>query len=349
MEQIESKWENIEILPSQVIDVQYIDDNFVEITTENNAGAIEVHSLITFAATKLFRMTGIHKKDVHKRWEEFGGIALTDTELLKAIQFRQANDTLILRKHKSSGEIKSVVGKGYVPVDMEELEMHAIETLVQGGMSDYSIDRYKATYARDHDVSRFVLRNLKRPTPKVGDIMSIGLQIKNNELGTRGISVCLYMERLACSNGMCMYNTEEAITATHLNDKDSILVRFDEACTRIIDRAWNALEQIDRCASVDLTYAEMDLILDRMVISKRISGKISSVIRDSISSGSYGPQDQNLWTLVSGITGVASHQASHGVKTELEYIASELVKTRSKSTLDLQPVEARPVLTSIEV
>lgn len=348
MIEIESKWENIELLPSQVIDAVYVDDNYVEIYQEDNTGNITIHPLVGFAATKLFRMTNIHKKDVHKRWEEGGSFPRTDNELLGSIQFRKHTDKLVLRRLKSSGNIMSVVGSHYIPIDMEELEAHAMEALEIGGMNNYKIDRYKTQYARGHDVSRLIVRDMHQATPVVGEIMAIGIQIKNNELGTRGISVCLFMERLACTNGMCFYNTEEAITETHLKDKNSILVNFDEACMRIIDRAWKMLEQIDICSTVDLTPAEMDLILDHMVLDKRISGKVSNAVRETLSNRSYGAENDNLWSFVNAITGVASHQVSHGVKDELEIIASELVNMRSKNRLNLEPIEVRPVEAFIE-
>lgn len=347
-----SKWNNIYVNPKEVLDIQYIGDNHLLMTVMDKAEDMNEYELTGFAATKLFRMTGVHKSKVHNDWHaalELGKERITPQYLLDAINGKAETDTMVLRELKEDESIRSIVGKSYIPIDMEELEAHVFKTILDNGIADVSIERFKSEYARGHDTTNVILSEIKRKTPRVGDLMSIGIQIHNNELGTRGISVCLYSERLACSNGMCHYSTEQLITETHLGNRNDILLKFDEACTKILDNAWKVLEWIDRASSIQMTWEQMNNYIDNLVAKDVISGKIADEIKTAINTGAYGSTEENLWCLINSITGVATHKASHGVKLELDKIASSLIDVKEIEQLSskLEPVKCEKIKTIV--
>jgi hypothetical protein len=232
----------------------------------------------------------------------------------------------------------SVVGSSYVPIDMEELEHYAEEIMIQEGVTQVDSMRYKTTYPRGYDVTRYVIKD-NVSDGEVGDIISTGLQIKNNEYGTRSITVSLYFERLECENGMVSYKTEESITETHLGNKEELLEEFTIKVGEILDNAWNVLESIDRAKSILVTKEEANNLIDHYVLEKKMSGKIATEVKKRINDRMHGAHADNLWGIINAITSVSSHDASHGVKDTLEHIASDMLDIQEKEQLQDKFVE----------
>jgi hypothetical protein len=199
--EIQSKWENFELEPADISNISYVGKNHLILETKE--GDFE---LMDFAATKLHRMTNTKSRLFYNMFKEerFDVVDKYCSNMLGILNGRNVNEPLILRILKEDDMVKSVVGKSYIPIDMEELEAHAEYILREGGISNYVIDRYKTEYARGHDTTRYIMEGGEQVSA-VGDLMGVGLQIKNNELGTRGISVSLFIQRLECLNGMCSY------------------------------------------------------------------------------------------------------------------------------------------------
>ncbi len=321
---IESKWNDVEILPSTITKITYDGENCLSIALEEEGKRGDIN-LADFATTKFFRMTNSKKADFEDDPKSACKV------LMKKISNRPDTEPFIFRELKSEGIIKSVVGKDYISIEMEELELICDGIINESGFLNVEKKIYKSKYARGHDWIRYTIRDVIKPSPKVGDSMGIGLQIKNNELGTRGVSVSLYVMRLACSNGMVIYSTEKSFSSAHLGGKDGLIEEFKNTCNGILDSAWDVLEWIDRAGEIEIKYDEMVSYLDFFVRNEVISGKVCMSIATAISQEKYGKNDRTLWSFINAITGVATHEVSAGVRDKLEKIASDLIEIKTRN------------------
>lgn len=319
----DSKWRNIIVSNSNIQCVGYYGDNHVVLTTKDKTE----HELIGFAATKLFRMTKMKKSQFED--DETGE---TEHELLTKIMGRSDSDKLILRALKEDGTIMSVVGSTYVPIDMEVLETEAEQIMKNMGVEIKNKEIHKTTYARGLDKTRYLFTEQRKPE-RVGDIVSMGLQIRNNELGTRGMGVALFMERLACSNGMMSYDTEQVFDAVHLGNEEEILDKFRKAIANIVNSAGEALKWIDILDDITLSMDDMISFVDKQLERKLISKKTAKRLAEVIRTGDYGSKSSSAWGLINAFTGVASHDSADGVKDTLERIASDVMSVRSEEEL----------------
>lgn len=317
----ESKWNDIEILPDTITGVEYIGNNCLSL----KVGEEEPMELVDFATTKFFRMTNSKKEDFEDNPEDACKI------LMEKINNRNPTEPFIFRELKSEGVIKSVVGKDYISIELEELEAIVDEIIQESGFLNVEKELYKSKYARGHDYIRYAIKDISRPSPQVGDNMGIGLQIKNNELGTRGVSVSLYVMRLTCLNGMCIYSTEKSFSSAHLGGKEGLIEEFKTTCNGIMDHAWDILEWVDRAGSIMVDHDEMCLYLDYFVKKCTISGKIAMSVIESIGQEKYGKDDSTMWSFINAITGVATHEVSAGVKDKLEKLASNLMEIKTRN------------------
>lgn len=334
--EIDSKWENFELEPADITSVSYVGKNHFILETKERD-----FELIDFAATKLHRMTNTKSRLFYGAFKEdkFDTVSKYCSGMLKILNDRNASDLLVLRILKEDDMVKSIVGKSYIPIDMEELESHAEQILVEGGILDYNVERYKSNYARGYDTTRYMMNTGEKEASAVGDLIGIGLQIKNNELGTRGVSLSLFIQRLECLNGMCSFKTEQTLKTTHIGSKESILVEFDQTATLIIDSAWGVLDEINRSSSIQMAQEQMNNFVDHVIKNNKISGKIGSKIKLAIEKENYGANKENVWGLINAITGVSSHDSSHGVRDKLEIIASDLLDIKKIEQIEKQLIK----------
>jgi len=321
----DSRWSNIIVDNSNIQSIGYIGDNHIILTTNDKTQ----HELIGFAATKLLRMVRMKKSQFELEDTPYSA---SNKELLEKIMNRSDVDKLVLRTLKEDGTIMSVVGSTYVPIDMEVLETEAEQIIENMGLEVKNKEIHKTTYARGLDKTRYVFTEQKR-VAHVGDVMSIGLQIRNNELGTRSMGVALLMERLACSNGMVSYDTEQVFDAVHLGNEQEILDRFKKAVVNIIDSAWDILKWINILDDITLSMDDMISFVDKQLERKLISKKIAKRLTEVIKTGDYGTKSSSAWGLVNAFTGVASHGSADGVKDTLERIASDVMSVRNEEEL----------------
>ena len=321
----DSKWRNIVVDKNNIKNVEYIGDNHIVLTMKGRTQ----HELIGFAATKLFRMIKMKKSQFELEDKPYNK---SEMELFTKITNRSDADKLILRALKEDGTIMSVVGSTYVPIDMEALEIEAEQIIKNMGVEVKNKEIYKTTYARGLDKTRYLFTEQRKPE-RVGDVVSMGLQIRNNELGTRGMGVALFMERLACSNGMMSYDTEQVFDAVHLGNEEEILDKFRKAIANIVDSAGEALKWIDILDDITLSMDDMISFVDKQLERKLISKKTAKRLTEVIKTGDYGSKSNSAWGLINAFTGVASHDSADGVKDTLERIASDVMSVRSEEEL----------------
>jgi hypothetical protein len=115
----------------------------------------------------------------------------------------------------------------------------------------------------------------------------------------------------------------------------------DQTATRIVDSAWDVLDEINRVGTIELTQEQMNNFVDHTIFDKKISGKIGSKIKLSIEKETYGANKNNVWGLINAITGVSSHDSSHGVKDKLEIIASNLLDMKDIDQIEKKLIKLK--------
>lgn len=324
MTEYKSNWNNVIIHPDEIQAVKYNGNNKLQLFTAAPNGLC---SLTGLASQKIFRMTKQYKRE----FDIVENLQDLEKNMLGILQSRKQD--LVLRQWMPTGEFMSVVGTDYVPIDTIELSMTAYDQLDNDGIQYHSGKFIPMTYARGHDRMTIILAEERKIT-KVGDIVRSGIQILNNELGTRALHLQSFIERLACTNGMTSRKFGVTFSKIHLGNKDSILTEFKQSVKNLVNSRWEFMELFQSKQDLELTKQEMLDIVAHHQQDNFISLKTATELMKIVEDGLYGAENMNLYGLINAYTGLASRTENWTVRDQLENLVdSKFLVATSKEQL----------------
>lgn len=161
------------------------------------------------------------------------------------------------------GEARALVSERYAPLDGERVIETLRRVLAESGQLGSARVRslavgetasFRLTFP-EHDA--VIARS-----PKVGDIVEVGLDILNGETGNRSLSLSPLAWRLVCLNGMrTPLSSDDAARFLHVGDPERLHSAFEDALPVAIEGGQRVRDMMQRSVDilVDDLLAEFDL------------------------------------------------------------------------------------------
>jgi hypothetical protein len=184
--------------------------------------------------------------------------------------------------------------------------------------------------------------SIVRESRKVNDVVEVGLDVLNGEVGNRGISICPMTYRLVCLNGMRRADRSGAINLRHVGNTDRLSESFRDAIPVAIAAGTGLYDRMERAVQ-----SMVDSVLDEFDALKAFglsSAESRDVAHDVMAERSVAlPSDTKSWgdvlaevkdvtvyDVLNGITHVAQSKGTDR-RIEMEDLASKYLFRRVAS------------------
>ena len=187
----------------------------------------------------------------------------------------------------ADGEVRALLSDRYVPLDNAKT-LSVLESALDAAGLLHDV-RVRSIATGGTASMRIVIPGddivIENPR-EVGDIVSIGLDLLNGEIGNRSVSVCPVTWRLVCKNGMRSADRSAVARLRHVGDADRLLEAFTDAVPKALAEARglrthmatavdrmidDALADIDRLRGFGLTVAETRDVARDLAAERKIA------------------------------------------------------------------------------
>lgn len=172
---------------------------------------------------------------------------------------------------------------------------------------------------------------------KVGDIVELGLDILNGEIGNRAVSICPLTWRLVCLNGMRRADREVSHRLRHVGDPARLVEAFKDAVPAAIASARGLREQMEKATNrlIDDLLNEFDSLRafgltvtdTRDVAADVLAERSLALPANTDEWGSVFAQvrDVSAYDVLNGITHVAQRKGTDA-RIEMEEAAGKYLQ-----------------------
>lgn len=216
------------------------------------------------------------------------------------------------------GEARAIVSERYAPLDGERV----IDTLRRVLHASGQLDSVRVRSLAVGETASFRLTFPEHDSvivgsPKVGDIVEVGLDILNGETGNRSLSLSPLAWRLVCLNGMrTPLSSDDAARFLHVGDPERLHSAFEDALPVAIEGGQRVRETMQRSVDllVDDLLSEFDLgafglsPADAQDVARDVMAERSVML--PMNTGEWGEVlaefgDVTVYDVANGITHVA--------------------------------------------
>lgn len=145
--------------------------------------------------------------------------------------------------------IRGVMSDKYSVLDNDKV-MEALTKIINHYTKEYSIESYNLLDHRMH--VRITLPQTAKQfgltTKAKGDILQVGLDIVNSEVGYSAMNIMGFVWRLVCTNGMRRMEKGDMFTQRHIFINDGAF--FNRCCQAITDGVQNATKTMEQFATL---------------------------------------------------------------------------------------------------
>lgn len=172
---------------------------------------------------------------------------------------------------------------------------------------------------------------------QVGDIVELGLDILNGEIGNRAVSICPITYRLVCLNGMRRADREVSHRLRHVGDPKRLIEAFQDAVPAALASARGLREQMEKATDrlIDDLLNEFDSLRTfglsvtdtRDVAADMLAERSLALPADTNEWGNVFAQvrDVSAYDVINGITHVAQRKGTDA-RIEMEEAASKYLQ-----------------------
>lgn len=263
---------------------------------------------------------------------------LLDESVNTLLAARPADERRMVRT--LDGKARAFLSDRYRRLDNFDLMAQIVPSLMQRGDLLFA----SANVSEDRLYLKVTSEKLCREVKK-GDVVRIGLQISNSEVGKGALSVLPFSERLVCLNGMVHadYGTRRNHVGRHAEgDGQDAYALFADDTLQADDQAF--FLKVRDVVSNTLSETVLDRVVGDMRAASevRITGDVSkgievlgkskglrqdeqsSILRNLIEGG-----DLSMWGLANAITRTATDADSYDRASELEGIGGSLLHSEN--------------------
>jgi len=153
---------------------------------------------------------------------------------------------------------------------------------------------------------------IQNPT-KIGDVVEVGLDLLNGEIGNRSVSVTPMTYRLVCLNGMRSADRDTATRLRHVGDPARLVEAFQDAVPAALAAGNGLAEKMQ--VSVDRLIDDVLGEFDGLRAFGLSMGESRDVARDVMAERQVAlPTDTSEWTnAVEGIGDVSAYDVLNGI------------------------------------
>lgn len=203
----------------------------------------------------------------------------------------------------------------YSIMDNLEVINNLHKSIYKKSDQNYLVERYALNQ------EKFNLRLVREEQINInGEILHVGLRLKNSEIGFHKLQLELLVYKSICSNGMIFGGGSGSYSHKHLGDNSDMRANFN----RFIEYIPNSLENIKNLVenSMDkkLTGERIQLVIDRFCNNFKIEDEEEKEKLYAL-PGNYG---NNLWGVTNAITEYAQ-KFSPDTQESIELYASNLI------------------------
>ncbi|MBI2942761.1 MAG: hypothetical protein HYY25_01050 [Candidatus Wallbacteria bacterium] len=175
-----------------------------------------------------------------------------------------------------------------------------------------------ATRPEVHDVS----------TRRVGDLVKVGLQIRNSEVGEMSVGVDFVLWRLACLNGLVSPQAEVSIRQRHIwIDRRAFVVQLRNAVANVAEIGEGMVRQLRAAHDLALPNLDPDAgkLQGEVVRMLKREGVWTREFQKAATEALSSQEEASLFGLVQFLTGAYAKQAGLAERISRERLAGKLM------------------------
>lgn len=232
------------------------------------------------------------------------------------------------------GNVRAVLSKSYRRLDNRDLAEAVLPVLI--GMQDVDVVSCEVT---DRSFYLKVTRRTVQGEVKKGDIVQLGMQIRNSEVGSGAVEATPLVLRLMCMNGATVNDwAHRGIHLGRSQDSENLRQLMSGEALRAEDRAF-FLKMRDVVREV-LAGSVWEQMLDtlRQAAGQRVEGRPDAVVERLAKEHGLGEDTQasvlralidggdlTRWGVVNAVTATANGQEDYEEATRLERLGGTLL------------------------
>lgn len=278
--------------------------------------------LSDFALTQLFTKTEMPVRYMKKLLKTSPGLVADQFNYWSSQQGREK--TLLLRGILEDDQdvyIRGVLSDKYSIMDNKDILENLIE--IADEVPDFDVVSVYNTDKKLHIRLAFPGMSMKFGTDKYGknDVIRVGLDIQNSEIGYASLMIAPITYRLVCTNGLRMWKVEEgAFKQRHVHvSRVDFIDTMRKTMLVSVDKGKEILERMGESRKVKV--ARPNQYIDRMVVKYNLSGKVGERVKEA-----YAVEpEKSVYGIVNGFTRAAQEEKNHDARIHLETIASDIM------------------------
>lgn len=217
--------------------------------------------------------------------------------------------------------VRAILSDAYVPLDDGMVLSALREALDAAGVDTevYAFDRGPAnTYLRllfkGHRVTL-------RETRRKGDVVGVGLFLRNSEVGAGSLTIESFLLRLVCTNGMVAPHDGQGYRWRHVAvDPRQVAAGIQQAVARVADEGAEFIARFDQSARISVR-GGAEAALTELAKQEEFSQDLTARLLESYRREAH----DSLFGVVNAITHAARRQPAD-LRTHLETLAGGLVR-----------------------
>lgn len=287
------------------------------IDKQGNRGSL----LTDFAMTQLFNKMDMPVRYMKKLLEVSPELVAEQFNLWAS---RQPDDRKVLIRGKKLGSeflVRGVLSDRYTIVDNKDV----LESLVEitDEMPDFDVISVYHDDKKLHVRIAFPDLSESFGTSVEGkdDIIRVGIDIVNSEVGYSSLVVAPITYRLVCTNGLKLWKREaEAFRQRHVYlGREEMMEMLKVSLDRSLEKGKELIEGMRKSREVKVENPYH--FIDNMVLQFNLSKKMGDRIKEAFEI----EPERNMFGIVNAFTRAAQKVNSHDGRLQLETIASEIM------------------------
>lgn len=278
--------------------------------------------LTDFATTQLFTKTDMPVRYMKRLLKESPNMV---AEQFNYWAKKQEVDKKILirgqRSEESGFVVRGVLSDKYTILDNKDVIESLIE--VSDNVPDFKIESVYNNDKKLHMRLSFpdLYEDFGTSAEGLQDIIRVGLDIQNSEVGYSSLVIAPITYRLVCENGLKLWKQEEgAFRQRHVHiEREELLIMMQSSMGVAVEKGKELIEGMreSRKIIVDNPYE----YIDRLVKKHKLPNKLNEKIRATFDI----EPEHNMFGIVNGITRAARDLENHDSRIKLESLASTLM------------------------
>ena len=206
----------------------------------------------------------------------------------------------VVLRNKKGLEVVAIVGTGFALVPNE-----LVEEITEKAIVAYGLTRLQIAKGKHNNTLRIDLLTEKREEVKPGDVIQLGVSVRNSIDGTSALAVDLLSYRLKCRNGAVAKSSDISFAVKHVGDAQTLINAFHKAIAQVMERFDSLLTLYRRMASIAMTKEHAEKLLEL-----NLPEMYYSMAGITLHNGEIKIRESTtLWEAFNGITYTLTHRS----------------------------------------